>query len=405
MPQLDIVCATWNLESQAPSLKPLADFKQALLKNGGLPDFAVIGLQEAKPSEDRFVAQSCLKSFAFEWEKQPTMQAVQSGGQVVQGPQIHGVTDPSQLKGTTDLAQLGCYQHIGIMQRSNSPWHVLQIKQETNPKKGITGVASEKGAVALVVDIEHNIDKECIRLVFVSTHLDAAKGQADELTEYFTWLNRLAREGSIQRKGAPFEAKNLANIRFIMGDLNFRLFPNPAAPQNEGLPDRNDTSDTWADALLNPKMRDLLFGCYDGLENAADPGNPKKKLVPEKWCFPRPNTNDGAGPNVCFPTYKRYWEGAKQATGYVNTIRKGAPGDQAARDAIKGLYGLTDKLDFDNNRNAWNIGWLDRIGYITDAGHNILQFKNPVAFCWDCFDMVQSDHTPVFLRLKVDVTY
>ncbi len=209
MPQLDIVCATWNLESQAPSLKPLADFKQALLKNGGLPDFAVIGLQEAKPSEDRFVAQSCLKSFAFEWEKQPTMQAVQSGGQVVQGPQIHGVTDPSQLKGTTDLAQLGCYQHIGIMQRSNSPWHVLQIKQETNPKKGITGVASEKGAVALVVDIEHNIDKECIRLVFVSTHLDAAKGQADELTEYFTWLNRLAREGSIQRKGPPSKPRTL----------------------------------------------------------------------------------------------------------------------------------------------------------------------------------------------------
>jgi hypothetical protein len=401
MRQLDIVCATWNLESQVPSLKPLADFKQALLKNGGLPDFAVIGLQEAKPSEDRFVAQSCLNSFAFEWEKQPTMQAVQSGGQVVQGPQIHGVTDPSQVKATTDLAQQGCYQHIGIMRRSNSPWDVLQVKEETKWKPGL---ASEKGAVALVVDIEHNIDKECLRLVFVSTHLDAAKGQAEELTEYFTWLNGLTRAGSIQRKGAPFEAKNLANIRFIMGDLNFRLFPNPA-PKNQGLPGGNDTSDTWADALLNPQMRDLLFTDYDGLENAKDPDNSTEKLVPEGWSFPKPKTNDGAGPKVCFPTYKRYWEGAEQATGYVNSIRKGAPGAQAARDAIKGLYGLTDKLDFDKKRDAWNIGWLDRIGYITDAGHNILQFKDPVVFCWDCFDMVHSDHTPVFLRLSAKVVY
>jgi hypothetical protein len=49
-------------------------------------------------------------------------------------------------------------------------------------------------------------------------------------------------------------------------------------------------------------------------------------------------------------------------------------------------------------------GWLDRIGYLISNHSNSMNITNSVASCWDCFEMVQSDHTPVFLQLKVDVT-
>ena len=50
------------------------------------------------------------------------------------------------------------------------------------------------------------------------------------------------------------------------------------------------------------------------------------------------------------------------------------------------------------------MGWLDRIGYLISNHSNSMNITNSVASCWDCFEMVQSDHTPVFLQLKVDVT-
>jgi hypothetical protein len=426
MPQLDIVCATWNTENKSPDNQAIINFYKALWKQRNLnaPDFVVIGLQETVPDEQtkEWVADLCLRTGGWSDIKQPDMKSsnkppdmkpIMDGGKAVKGPSIMGKTKPLEPF---------CYQHIGIMQRTDSPWQVLQVKED----RYLRGLTSEKGALALVVDISSSSSPtstsstsstssasssasssssssslssssshKCIRLVFVSTHV-SPKGQEKELTEYFTWANGLAREGSITTSdGDVFEAKNVANIRFIMGDLNFRLFPNQNAPQDEGLPGRDDTSDTWADALLSPPKRDLLFKHYDALENAAHRNYPN--LLPNKWSFPRPNTNDGA--HICFPTYKR--QKGKQAEGYVKIINEGS-GDKA--EAIKQLYNLTNKKFFDDDREAWNIGWLDRIGYISDAGQNVLKF-NSVASCWAWFDVVASDHTPVFLRLSTEVVY
>ena len=54
MPQLDIVCATWNTENQSPKDEHIAKFCDALWKDRKqkAPDFVVIGLQETVPYEN-----------------------------------------------------------------------------------------------------------------------------------------------------------------------------------------------------------------------------------------------------------------------------------------------------------------------------------------------------------------
>src|SRR4029077_15613522 len=106
-------------------------------RNLNAPDFVVIGLQETVPNNNEWVADMCLRISG------KNMKPIMDGGKPVKGPSIWGAT-----KGTA------CHQHIGIMQRSDSAWHVSRIKQEKNLTKGFIGsTVSEKGAVALVVDI------------------------------------------------------------------------------------------------------------------------------------------------------------------------------------------------------------------------------------------------------------
>ena len=141
------------------------------------------------------------------------------------------------------------------MQRSDSPWRIRDIHAFKKRK----GPGSEKGAVALVVDIEptssthqhhqHHQHLLLLLLLFFHHHLliervypaglcehaSGPEGQENELTEYFSWLNGLAKKGLIERPAGPaIPASEVSNICFIMGDLNFRLFPNPKVPQEAG---------------------------------------------------------------------------------------------------------------------------------------------------------------------------
>jgi len=116
---------------------------------------------------------------------------------------------------------------------------------------------------------------------------------------------------------------------------------------------------------------------------------------------------------VCFPTYKREYgkqADGRQAAAYVAAIKGKGAGDPGAMDAIKHLFlehpnkkGGYEPL-WNKDREAWDMGWLDRIGYVIRNHSNSMNITNSVVSCWDCFEMVQSDHTPVFLQLKVDVT-
>jgi hypothetical protein len=409
MPQLDIVCATWNMENQEPSNAQIVQFCNGLLKKPfqnpnpdfqNAPDFAVIGLQEAVPYQKNFkegdlVSQMCVRASAGR------MDNVMWRGKAVRGPLIVGTTKP----GTT------CCQHIGIMRRADSPWSIRNIvwHPEDVPLLSSFGLGSEKGAVALVVDIEHTANHECLRLVFVSTHLDATKGQKEELTRYLQWSDTLAKQsGSISRTvGQAIPADQVSNIGFIMGDLNFRLIP-PKKPVT-GLPDETTDPDSWAGVLLDAPKRAQLFQHYDGFKHDVDYG---------QWQFPTPRENydSPAGQSVCFPTYQRFYADSQQAATYVANIKGKGAGDPVAKDAIKHLFlehpkkkGDGFKPLWNNERKAWDMGWLDRIGYVirkASNGNKITYQPHPVqAFsCWDSFEMVQSDHTPVFLQLKVDVT-
>ena len=166
-----------------------------------------------------------------------------TSGKEFRGPLIQGATKwPKE-----------CCQHIGIMRRADSPWSIRHINA---PKPKGKGVGSEKGAVALVVDIEpsSSSSRECIRLVFVVPRLDAVEGQKKELEKYFEWSNSLAKEGLIARPAGPaISANQVSNICFIMGDLNFRLIP--PKTNVRGCPDKNDDAKVWAAVLLDSAKR------------------------------------------------------------------------------------------------------------------------------------------------------
>jgi hypothetical protein len=410
MPQLDIVCATWNMENQEPSNPQIVQFCNALLKKPfqnpnpdfqNAPDFAVIGLQEAVPVNEDFekgdlVSQLCVQSSAGRMEN------IMWWGEAVRGPLIKGTTKPPEP----------CCQHIGIMRRANSPWSVRNIVGKDKRKEkvplvggllGGVGLGSEKGAVALVVDIEDPSSHECIRLVFVSTHLDAGKGQKKELEEYLAWSDTLATKGgSINRSvGSPIPANQVSNIGFIMGDLNFRLIePQTQAPD---LPDQNSDDAFWADVLLNPAKRGRLFQDYDGLQRNA--------YGQLRFPVPAENYDSPAGQHpVCFPTYQRFYDDSQQAATYVANIKGKGAGDPGAIVAIKHLFVEHWNKDggikplWNEDREAWDMGWLDRIGYVIREPSNSKKITCQAVSCWDCFEMVQSDHTPVFMQLKVDVT-
>jgi hypothetical protein len=241
--------------------------------------------------------------------------------------------------------------------------------------------------------------------------LDAKEGQKEELEKYLKWSDTLAKKGVIERPaGSAIPAGEVSNICFIMGDLNFRLIP----PQTKvvGLPDANDDATVWAAVFLDSAKRTRLFENYDGFRrDAAKYG---------QWNFPIPTENYDSSPGkqpVCFPTYQREYgeqdgkpaDGSKAAA-YVAAIKGKAAGDPGAVDAIKHLFlehprkkGGNKPL-WNEDREAWDMGWLDRIGYVIRNQSNSMNITNPAVSCWDCFEMVQSDHTPVFLQLKVDVT-
>ena len=395
MPQLDIVCATWNTENRSPENPEIIKFYEALWKKRKLnaPDFVVIGLQETAPDNGEWVADMCLRMAAS------GMKPIMDDGKPVKGPSIKGKTKWDAW----------CYQHIGIMQRSDSPWRVLQIKQEKNPKPGITGALSEKGAVALVVDIEgpaaqNRLHPPRIRLCFMSTHLNAGEGQAKELDSHIAWLTSKAKVEQPEEQLLTMNTPT--NIHFVMGDLNFRLTPmkHYGEPQ---LPDIEAEAKDWAEALEDPARRKDLFQFYDGFNRLWLQDH-------KEWHAPAPETIDGA--DVCWPTYKRLYKDATKANACIQTIRTATPKSGAAIDAIKELYNLTDetitnydedgdltRMKMNPKRKVWDLGWLDRILYSVGEEKSAKVNVQKEDY-WDCFDMVQSDHTPVFLYFKANAT-
>ena len=101
---------------------------------------------------------------------------------------------------------------------------------------------------------------------------------------------------------------------------------------------------------------------------------------------------------MCFPTYKREYgkqadgkqADGRQAAAYVAAIKGKGAGDPGAMDAIKHLFlehpkkkGGYEPL-YNEERGAWDMGWLDPIGYVIDSRSNSMNITNSVVSCWDC---------------------
>src|SRR5262249_40348639 len=147
------------------------------------------------------------------------------------GAEIKGRTKVEAAKLFSTTRSNDCYQHVGILQRKGSEWKIrasMALALQTTSQKA---QHSEKGAVVLEVEVEgpaaqSGAQPPQIRLCFMSTHLNAGKGQAEELNGHIIALAELAAKKWTGHNITPSDTQ----IRFLMGDLNFRLQPNTATP-------------------------------------------------------------------------------------------------------------------------------------------------------------------------------
>jgi hypothetical protein len=413
----------------------LNNFHDALTRNGTVntPDLLVVGLQEADTHPAGWVAQRCGGAWAG-----PAMQPVAAVPPVgVAGPASTGPT----IGGYTKWPKY-CYQQIGIMRRPNPPSHWVCRNITENIRQG----KGEKGAVTLVVDLEYvpppplpgvvpppPAPQIAVRLLFLSTHLPAGAGMNNELTACANLLTDLSiKGGPVQFSWGAMQPTLLPVLCFMMGDLNFRLTPRVVANPPQ-LPGVNDNSDTWARSIIDDAWRLGLFNRYDGFQDSTVGRNPA-------WTFPQICDYHSQTFNanlVSFPTYKRnYKDGGVAAHGLSRVgapiaplwvvlmglappplAGPGASGPVAPPGQVtkvKTLYKIKDKksklpwkhpvgIEFNDARQAWDIGWLDRIGYkrmVGGAGNVVVQSHQ----CWDGYDVLLSDHSPVFLHVNATVT-
>jgi hypothetical protein len=75
------------------------------------------------------------------------------------------------------------------------------------------------------------------------------------------------------------------------------------------------------------------------------------------------------------------------------------PSKAAAQALVQQCYfnnqGLTQPATYNANRKAFDLGWLDRIGYKATPGN----VQAPVVKTYD--NLTLSDHTPVLMQVTV----
>src|SRR5262249_15270506 len=147
--------------------------------------------------------------------------------QPVLGPRIEGITKAENVR-KRDKAFF-CFQHIGILTGRTDRWEPIgKAEPYEQEPSGFPLSPSEKGKVALVIDIEDKViahttrsrragggggqqqlERAVVRLCFLSTHLGAGQGQANQLTNYAQWLDQQANHGNLTPHNAqPLTALN-----------------------------------------------------------------------------------------------------------------------------------------------------------------------------------------------------
>jgi hypothetical protein len=310
------------------------------------------------------------------------------------------------LKGMTKpLERKFCYTFVVLLIRSNERWavtshdsksHANFKKRQLKPTKG--------GAIA-------QMEYHGLKISFAGTHLDSG-----------STANRMTHVNGIEN--AMHHGITPPKLSWFMGDLNYRLrrLPFPA------------TIGEVVDMILSPAGRRQLYK-LDSFNPADFPG----------FTFPDPEYANG---DLIFPTYKRVYKPHGNANPcskmhrYINgrgvndiltrtecalcyslsksvikkkfRKKKIRLADQIVGDLDKQMKGsskrtahvpgqrsvqfggLTLGMDEHDEVEAYELGWLDRIGY--KPGVNI--HVNVQAYR-DVPEVTLADHTPVFMVADV----
>lgn len=385
---INIWLASWNCENQAPDNTMLNDFLvndvNAAINTPNAPDLIIIGLQEA----------DITSTFNREFVSDRLAKAKRLGNNY---RQISSAYTVGFTKGKKN------YLQIGVLCRNNPNNQINITNIETGSyKDGTEG----KGGAFVKFNYTDNNNNNPVSLGFINAHLDSknATKRESQIRKLLIAITGLAPNATVTQINNAL-TQNFDAV-FFMGDLNYRLktfhdleqdlvfqtVKNVGQIKNGihftaldslGQNTRVNTMVPWID---KPNLRSELAN-LDSLYTSSlvDPNNQNG------YGFTFPDAGH------LLPTYKRYYRD-KTAN---NPCRLLANNPTAAN--IQGCYfnGLqaSNLVPYNQNRQAFEIGWLDRIGYKARAQVQpilgqalLLESKN---------NIVLSDHTPVFLKVRV----
>lgn len=348
---------TWNCENQAPDpAGHLGTFVTTPVTAAGAagPDLLFLGFQEVDT-----------KNFGeFPHERLAKAKGGRLGAAYTL-PQGGTVSSQGMTKGTIN------HQALGMLVKNGAA--VTEIESGQYSHRG------GKGGLFLTFKYEGHA------FAVISAHLESkgAQHQNKEIDELMT---------KVATRGKTVSLKRFHTV-FIMGDLNYRIAGDQAtapstarvadaasglqvhayAGANEVIPRTMLGEDMAATILSAQGRRNLLR--YDQLKDSA--------LVKKfGFQFPVPSLANG---DPSYPTYKREYKVKPAVPNFINT--------RSIQRAMA-AYCLPQGQDMETSAergHAYEIGWLDRIGYIAQAAPASVTVQ-------DCEAVNLSDHSPVMMR-------
>lgn len=368
---------TWNCENQAPGfnnngldafiVNPISNTQPARL-----PHLILLGFQELKKKATRQV----LRSSEFPHER---LAKAKDGrlGRAGQRRYLNGGS--SSARGMTKLSTN--YQQLGLLVKNG--------EQVANFQTGSFTHHGGKGGVYMTFTYEGS------RFAVISAHLESknADHQTAEIDRLLRDVSGL--QGNPGRAQVRRELQRRFHTVFFMGDLNYRVRGDqhqgidPAVKERtringvkcriynlpgDVIPSKMKGKNMAATILSAAGRNNLLR--YDMLEGSplrADYG----------FTLPIPQGVGTLDPS--FPTYKRNYQNRGSVPNFIH--------ERSLQNAIA-AYKLSQNEEVKRSRDrnyAFEIGWLDRVGYLTNHAPEAVEF-------YDCEASNLSDHTPVMMK-------
>ncbi len=340
--------ATWNCENQAPDDTMLGDFinnEVNALPVAQKPDFIVIALQEAVNIwKGDFVSQRLAKTkrlgndythLASSW--------------------VMGIT-----KGTKNYLQVGVLAKNGAVVTNNS----------TNSYR--EGMEGKGGAYVKFRSGNRSLG-------FIGAHLDS-RNNTHRNSQIKGLLAKITGNdpATVTDQNLIHALVNQFDVLFFMGDLNYRL--TAGGQINQGI-----TVEQIVKKIATPAGRVQLWA-QDTLPNSP-------LVATYGFNFP--------ALDHLLPTYKREYTDKVPCT-TLSTLLGAQPINlgPSQQGFIEGCYFKGIRSDvavpYNVGRQAFDVGWLDRIGY-RDNGNHVQ--NAPTFHSYD--NLVLSDHTPLLMKVTV----